>query len=52
MHRQECFADLERVDLPVAESLARQCLSIPIYPELSRRQQDEVVAALGAFLES
>jgi len=52
MHRQECFADLERVDLPVAESLARQCLSIPIYPELSRRQQDEVVAAICTFLES
>jgi len=52
MHRQECFAYLDDVSLPVAEALAGECLSIPIYPELSRRQQDEVVSAVAEFLES
>jgi len=36
LHRQKVFAeDYAQVSLPVAESVARQCLSLPIYPELS-----------------
>jgi dTDP-4-amino-4,6-dideoxygalactose transaminase len=52
MHRQECFSNLEGISLPVAEALSRECLSIPIYPELSRRQQDEVIGAIAEFLGS
>jgi len=53
MHKQECFANLDssRVALPNAERLAEEALSIPIYPELDRAQQDEVIAAIGSFLE-
>ncbi len=52
MHRQECFAHLasSRVSLPNAERLAGECLSIPIYPELARAQQDEVVGAIAEFV--
>jgi dTDP-4-amino-4,6-dideoxygalactose transaminase len=50
MHQQECFAYLDPVVLPIAETLATQCLSLPIYPELSRRQQDEVIAAIREFV--
>ncbi len=54
MHRQECFADVpsSRHPLPEAERLSAECLSIPIYPELSRSQQDEVVGAIAEFLSS
>jgi dTDP-4-amino-4,6-dideoxygalactose transaminase len=52
MHRQECFAYLPSVDLPRAEALSTECLSLPIYPELSRSQQDEVIGAVGEFLRS
>jgi dTDP-4-amino-4,6-dideoxygalactose transaminase len=34
-----------------AERLSRECLSIPIYPELTRAQQDEVISAIAEFLE-
>jgi dTDP-4-amino-4,6-dideoxygalactose transaminase len=51
MHQQECFSYLEPVTLPTAEALATQCLSLPIYPELSREQQDEVITAVRGFLE-
>ena len=51
MHRQECFAYLEPVQLPTAELLATECLSLPVYPELSRAQQDHVVSAIAAFLK-
>lgn len=56
MHQQECFAYLaataERAGAacPVASRLATECLSLPIYPELARAHQDEVIAAIQEFL--
>jgi dTDP-4-amino-4,6-dideoxygalactose transaminase len=35
-------------DLPVTEELARTCLSLPLYPELTDDQLDRVVAAMKA----
>lgn len=52
MHAQECFryCSGQPGDLPVALRLAGEALSIPIYPELTRAQQDEVTAVLHEFL--
>jgi len=52
MHMQECFArpDQPAPSLPVCEQLAAEALSIPIFPELNRAQQDAVVAAIAEFL--
>ena len=52
MHVQECFqyCGCEPGDLPVAMKLANEALSIPIYPELTRAQQDEIIAVLRDFL--
>ncbi len=54
MHRQECFAYLGSgaESLPTAERLATEALSIPVYPELERAQQDEVIAAIAPFCDS
>lgn len=53
MHLQECFppAGPERPSLPVCEQLAAECISVPIYPELNRAQQDAVIAAIADFLK-
>ncbi len=48
VHLQPAYAYLgHRVgDFPVAEQVARECLSLPIYPELSEDEQDRVVQTL------
>lgn len=47
LHRQNVFsADFAGISLPVSESVAARCLSLPIYPELTESQMDRVVAAI------
>jgi dTDP-4-amino-4,6-dideoxygalactose transaminase len=53
MHLQECFAPAggrTPEPLPVCERLAAECLSIPVYPELKREQQNFVISAVSDFL--
>jgi dTDP-4-amino-4,6-dideoxygalactose transaminase len=52
MHLQECFAIPGQTPekLPVAESLAAECLSIPVFPELSTEQQGTVIGAIRDFI--
>lgn len=51
LHLQECFAHLGYTpgDLPVTEQAMAEVLSLPIYPELTDAQQDEVIGAIRAF---
>lgn len=50
LHKQECFATVAAAaSLPVAEQLARECLSLPIYPELTREQLDTVAESVAEF---
>lgn len=52
LHAQACFAAVGQTDadFPVSARLAGEVLSIPIFPELTLAQQDEVIAAVGDFL--
>ena len=50
-HLQEAYRSLKLPPLsfPIAESLARTVLSLPMSPHLTREQQDRVIAALVEF---
>jgi dTDP-4-amino-4,6-dideoxygalactose transaminase len=51
LHLQPCFAYLgyRKGQLPESERAAEEVLSLPVYPELTRAQQDEVIAAIRGF---
>ena len=51
LHLQPCFANLGygRGSLPVTERAMDEVLSLPIYPELTDVQQDQVVDAIRRF---
>ncbi|MCP4706897.1 MAG: DegT/DnrJ/EryC1/StrS family aminotransferase [candidate division Zixibacteria bacterium] len=47
-HKLECYRELEYKDgdLPISEKAAESVVSIPIYPELTQAEQDEVIKAV------
>ncbi len=53
LHLQKCYASLgySAGAFPVAEKAARECLSLPIYPELTDAQVDRVSAVIHEFFK-
>jgi dTDP-4-amino-4,6-dideoxygalactose transaminase len=51
-HMQECFANLNHKvgDFPESEKAGETSLAIPIYPELTRQQQEFVVQKIKEFI--
>jgi dTDP-4-amino-4,6-dideoxygalactose transaminase len=48
IHLQKAYSHLgyRSGDLPVTEALSEHCLSLPIYPELSKEKMSRVAAVL------
>jgi dTDP-4-amino-4,6-dideoxygalactose transaminase len=48
---QKCFAYLGLTSgrYPESERAAKEVLSLPVYPELTRSQQNETIAAVREF---
>jgi dTDP-4-amino-4,6-dideoxygalactose transaminase len=53
LHAQECFRPFGPYpSLPVAEALAREVISLPVFPEMTGEEQDCVVSAIEQFARS
>ena len=54
LHLQECFSELgyRQGDLPVAERLCGEVLSLPVYPELSQEQIEYVAGTMLKFFKT
>jgi dTDP-4-amino-4,6-dideoxygalactose transaminase len=54
LHLQPCFAYLgyKKGSMPESERAAGEVLSLPVFPELTRAQLDEVVDAVRSFFRS
>ena len=54
LHLQEAYRHLEyrQGDFPVSERVAREIVSLPMFPQLRAEQQKRVVDAVAQFVES
>jgi dTDP-4-amino-4,6-dideoxygalactose transaminase len=54
LHLQKAFAYLGHKpgEFPISEQASREVLSLPIFPELTDAQQDQVVSAIAHFYKS
>ena len=48
-HRQACYATRDFGQLPVAEQLANEVLSLPMFPDLSSDEMSHVVSSVWGF---
>jgi dTDP-4-amino-4,6-dideoxygalactose transaminase len=53
LHLQRLYTDMgyDEESLPASETASREVLSLPVYPELTAAQQQEVVLAIREFYE-
>jgi dTDP-4-amino-4,6-dideoxygalactose transaminase len=52
LHKQECFGAFHpAASLAVAERLAEEALSLPVFPEMTEQERGAVVAAIGEFAD-
>ncbi|HTI99649.1 MAG TPA: DegT/DnrJ/EryC1/StrS family aminotransferase [Dongiaceae bacterium] len=54
LHLQKCYASLgyKTGDFPVTEQAAKECLSLPLFPELTQAQVERVAAVVHEFFQT
>lgn len=53
LHLQQCYSDLgyAKGDFPIAEKVSSECLSLPLFPEMTDEQLDYVCESLKACFD-
>ena len=54
VHLQDAYAHLghQQGDFPIAERVARDCFTLPLFPEMTDEQQDRVIERSTRFYEA
>jgi dTDP-4-amino-4,6-dideoxygalactose transaminase len=52
LHREPCFAEMDRPTVPVAERASREMLAIPFFYGITEPQQARVAEAIAAFVHA
>lgn len=50
-HKQRAYANMKDLRLPVAESIADRCLSLPIYANMKEKDTQSVVTHINSFFK-
>jgi len=50
LHKQQCFAHLPPVTLPISEQLALEVVSLPVFPELTPAELQTTAAAIKSMI--
>lgn len=51
LHKQPVFAEqCKSLSLPVSERVAEQCMALPIHPELTNQQIDQIVSVIKSAI--
>ncbi|MGL5317461.1 MAG: DegT/DnrJ/EryC1/StrS family aminotransferase [Bacteroidales bacterium] len=51
-HRQQCYSELQKWNLPITEKLSKEILSLPISPVMNRSDIDYVINTVNCFTQS
>lgn len=49
IHKQKAYQQFQHLQLPVAEKVSQEVLSLPIHPSLKQEELDQIVQALRDF---
>ena len=51
LHQQKAFGNTQQPVLPVTEDIVTRCMSLPVFPEMTQEQIEQVVAAVKEALD-
>lgn len=49
IHKQKAFAELSKCQMPNAEKFSKEIISLPMYPELTKEEIEQVAEAINEF---
>lgn len=51
-HHQACYSEYAKLNLPIAEKLSKEVLSLPLYPYLSEDDMSHITESINSFSQS
>ena len=51
IHRQQAYREFVKLDLPIAEKIADEILSLPLFPGMEKDEIDRVVDTMNRYAE-